>query len=661
VLPNSPTQSGGQNVGQGGQGNERDNPITGNQVVSGFKKFESEEEFMQYLADAREISNTSLSGWGGSRTMINVEMRMDFGEEAALAPTSKNLDMGSVNETSGASRVSDTNVQVAGIDEPDIVKTDGTNLFLSREIGNYYRAPVKEINSKKMLSLPYPTSLTNIIKAFPPAELKEIGEIEEGGNLLLVDNILAVFAQNKIYGFDISDLKNPKKEWTVSLEDNTQYLQARLYDGKIYLITRRDINYSSPCPIKPFIVNDITAAEIRCGDIYHPSVNIPVDVTYTASTINPKTGSMNTGISFVGSYDSTVYMSQKGLYVAYSHNESVFDFFAGFFIENKDIIPQSVITHLEKLQTYDLSDNAKMMEMQNIMNEVQQLLDGDEKLKIENEMKNRMDSYVDAHKRDLEKTSIVKIDIKNFKVKDIGAVPGHLLNQFSLDEYEGNLRVAITIGGGNQFRWQYGIDMEEENDVYVLDEKMQTIGKVTGLGKDEKIYSARFIGERGYLVTFKQIDPFFVLDLSNPRNPQVTGELKIPGFSSYLHPISDNIILGIGKEGSNVKMSLFDVSDPKNPTETAKYMLNEYWSEIQDTHHAFLQDSKHKVFFMPGNNGGYVFSYTDNKLKMEKAVSGFNARRAVYLDDYLYIIGDDNIVVLNETDWLRVNELQLSK
>ena len=633
----------------------KDNPTTNEEghAISGFEKFESEEEFVQYLADAREISASSFGGgWG----------RMERSDMIMAAPTNaKSLGMiESSNETSGAGRVSDTNVQVVGIDEPDIIKTDGTNLFFSSEIRRYPNAFEEGIYSKPP-AVPYPTALTNIIKAFPPAELQEIGEIEEGGNLLLVDNILAIFAQNKIYGFDVSDLKNPKKEWTVSLEDNMQYLQARLSDGKIYLVTRRNVNYSRLCPIRPFVVNDINTTEIRCGDIYHPSVITPADVTYTIATINPETGSMNTGISFVGSYNATVYMSQKGLYVAYSHNKSVFDFFAGFLIENKDIIPAHIITRLEKLQTYDLSDNAKMTEMGIIMNEVQQFLDGDEKLKMENEMENRMDSYVDAHKRDLEKTSIVKIDIESFKVQDIGIVPGHLLNQFSLDEYEENLRVAITIGGRNQFRWQYGIDMEEENDVYVLDEKMKTIGKVTGLGKDEKIYSVRFIGDRGYLVTFKQIDPFFVLDLSDPRNPQVTGELKIPGFSSYLHPISDNIILGIGREGSKVKMSLFDVSDPKNPTEVAKYMLNEYWSEIQNTHHAFLQDSKHEVFFMPGDQGGFVFSYKNNELKMVKAVSGLRARRAVYLDDYLYIIGDNKIVILNETDWQRVNELNLSE
>ena len=85
------------------------------------------------------------------------------------------------------------------------------------------------------------------------------------------------------------------------------------------------------------------------------------------------------------------------------------------------------------------------------------------------------------------------------------------------------------------------------------------------MGKDERIYSARFIGDKGYLVTFKQVDPFYVLDLSNPKKPEIKGELKIPGYSSYLHPISDDLILGIGKEGSVVKVSLFDVSDPTNP------------------------------------------------------------------------------------------------
>ena len=628
----------------------------GSKIVSGFEKFASEEEFEQYLADANELSSGGYrGGWNASDGMVMMETTMDI----SAAPTTFK---GSVGDESGVSpdRVSDTNVQVAGIDEPDIVKTNGTEIFISSENRYYWREPMPFVDgTDSKYPIQQPKVLTNIIKAFPPEALEEIGGIEEGGNLLLTEDILVIFSQDKIYGFDVSDPNSPEKEWTVSLEDNTQYSQARLYDGKIYLVTQSHIDRYNPCPIRPFSIDSGETLEVRCIDIYHPSVIAPVDVTYTIATIDPQTGSMNVGVSFLGSYDSTIYMSQNGLYIAYSYPGSVTDFLVGFFVENEDLFPPEMIARLKKLQGYDISDGAKLVEIELIMSELEHSLGGDEKLKIENEFQNRIDSYSALHGRDLEQTAIVKIGLSEFEIKNIGTVPGHLLNQFSLDEYDGNLRVAVTIGGQNHLRWQYGIDIEEANDVYILDKNMKTIGKVTNLGLDEKIYSARFIGDRGYLVTFKQIDPFFVLDLSDPKDPKVTGELKIPGYSSYLHPISENVILGIGREGSRVKMSLFDVSDPANPIEASKYMLDEYWSEIQNTHHAFLQDSKHGVFFMPGNKGGYIFSYKDNDLKMVKAVSGIHARRAVYLDDYLYIIGNDKIVILDETDWSRVKELDL--
>jgi len=213
------------------------------------------------------------------------------------------------------------------------------------------------------------------------------------------------------------------------------------------------------------------------------------------------------------------------------------------------------------------------------------------------------------------------------------------------------LRVASTISDGG---WN---SMGNENDVYVLNPDMRIIGSALGMGLDERIYSARFIGDKGYVVTFRETDPFYVLDLSNPANPTITGELKIPGYSSYLHPITNDLILGIGKEDANVKASLFDVSDPRNPVEASKYMLKEYWSDILNTHHAFLQDSRHEVFFLPGNEGGYVFSYKENDISLVKAVSDIRARRALFIDDYLYIFGDDEVVVLDETSWERVKEL----
>ena len=162
-----------------------------------------------------------------------------------------------------------------------------------------------------------------------------------------------------------------------------------------------------------------------------------------------------------------------------------------------------------------------------------------------------------------------------------------------------------------------------------------------------------------YVVTFRQIDPFYVLDLSNPSKPELKGELKIPGYSSYLHPLTNDSILGIGKEGSKVKLSLFDVSDPSDPQEVSKYMLDEYWSEAVNNHHAFLLDKKHGIFFIPGGKGAYIFSYDDNKLTLTKALSKTGIKRALYIDDYLYIIGNTEISVINENDWTEVNNLEL--
>ena len=111
-------------------------------------------------------------------------------------------------------------------------------------------------------------------------------------------------------------------------------------------------------------------------------------------------------------------------------------------------------------------------------------------------------------------------------------------------------------------------------------------------------------------------------------------------------------------EDWKVKISLFDVTSPENPTEIAKYILDEYWSDILNTHHAFLLDKKHEIFFLPGSKGGYVFSYKDYQLKLTKAVSDIMARRALYINDYLYIIGDDKIIVLNEINWEKVNKIE---
>jgi uncharacterized secreted protein with C-terminal beta-propeller domain len=630
------------------------NIITSGKDLSGFKKFSSKNELKEYLE--KSSSSQNIFDGGNIRTMTAFEGGM------VSAPGVSRDFKGGASESgvsTTAQRVSDTNVQVSGIDEPDILKTDGENIYFSSQ--NYYRGisePMIEMDIESKSIMPYyiNRAKTKIIKAFPPSDLEEKSSVDESGNLLISENNLIIFSGNFIYGYDIKDSENPKKKWNIELKNNNQFVQARLYNDKVYLITRKGIKRQNPCPIIPFAVEkeDIT---ISCESIYHPDVIVPADVTYNISTINVDTGKMDIGISFLGSYNSTIYMSKNSLYIAYAYSSDMINFFYNFILENNDIFSNAILERIKTLKGYDISQNTKMTELQIALEKFKNSMDKDDRLKFENEMQNRMSSYTNKHKRNLQKTDIVKVALSSLSVDSIGTVPGTLLNQFAIDEYKNNLRVATTIGQ-RSFRFGFFGSQQSENDIYVLDGNMNIMGFVLGLGLDERIYSVRFIEDKGYLVTFKQIDPFFVMDLSNPKQPKITGKLKIPGYSSYLHPIDKDRIVGVGKEGSKVKISLFDVSDPKNPKESAKYILDEYWSDVLNTHHAFLLDDKHKIFFMPGNKGGYVFSYKDGGLKFQKAVSGVLAKRALYLDDYLYIVGNDKIVVLNELTWERVNELK---
>ncbi|MDI6883061.1 MAG: beta-propeller domain-containing protein [Patescibacteria group bacterium] len=606
-----------------------------------FKKFSSEAEFKDYLQKAELMQGGGLGmGFGLREPMVVVET---VGLEET-APLPKGVEI--------PERVSETTVQVVGIDEPDIVKTNGQEIYFSPSKSYYPRGLIEIIPPPKI------KGEVKIIKAFPPADLNLEGKIDEAGDLLLKDNILVVFAGDKISGFDVSSPKNPEKKWKIELEDKSYLVGARLYKDRIYLITKTQIDTYRPCPIEPLKAEGVPLV-VKCLDIYHPTINVPIDVTFTASVLNPDSGGIEKTLSFVASSrDSVLYISEKAIYITYSFFEDFIKFYYNFFFEKaKDLVPVPLLEKLKKLIEYDISNQAKFTEFQILLQAHYNSLGDDERLKIQNEFSNRITDYYQEKKRELEKTGIVKIGLERFEVEAVGNIPGTPLNQFSLDEYQEHLRIAATIGERWGW-WMFSRMGESANDVYLLDKNLKITGKIQGLGLGERIYSVRFLESRGYLVTFKQIDPFFVLDLSDPENPELKGELKIPGYSSYLHPITEDKILGIGKEASQVKISLFDVENPSQPIELAKYNLDEYWSDILETHHAFLLDKKHRVFFLPGSKGGYIFSYKGNQLKLEKTVSNIRARRAIYINDYLYIIADEKIVVLDEINWERKKELE---
>ncbi|MEA2002944.1 MAG: beta-propeller domain-containing protein, partial [Actinomycetota bacterium] len=192
-------------------------------------------------------------------------------------------------------------------------------------------------------------------------------------------------------------------------------------------------------------------------------------------------------------------------------------------------------------------------------------------------------------------------DIHKFDISDptrsayvaTGRVTGFMLSQWSMSEYEGNLRVATTSAP----EWWWGAQGESESFVTVLDEQdgeLVEIGKVGGLGKGEQIYSVRFIDDVGYVVTFRQTDPLYTIDLSDPTDPTVVGELKILGYSAYLHPVGDGLLLGIGQDATEegrtlgTQVSLFDVSDLANPKRLHNYTLDNGYSSVEYDHRAFL-------------------------------------------------------------------------
>ncbi len=619
------------------------------------KKFKSEKDFKEYIAKAEETR-----GGTGIENMMREEtdsVGFPSSEMGLAAPLESSLK-------SIPGRVSQTNVQVLGIDEPDVVKTDGQEIYFSRE-GYGRPVPLPGVRDEEMKMpgmpssfYPYPNErAVQIIKAFPPAEIARIGKIDVAGNMLLSGDILVIFSNQSIFGYDVADPKSPKELWKIELKENNRLAGSRLYNDKIYIVTRNNIFTSRPCPLEPLSVKGV-AYPVRCEEIYYPEADVPVDSTFTAMVINLKSGEIEDSTSIVGSTgNSVVYMSPDALYVTYSYSGDMVDYIYDFFKEQHDLIPEEVVEKIATLKEYDISDSSKLNELRIILQKYKNTLSKDDILKLESETQNRMKDYATRHKRELERTGIIKMNVKGLDLAENGNVPGRLLNQFSLDEYQGNLRVAVTVGGG----WLSGLgsSTESSNDVYILNSNLKETGSLRDLGKEEKIYSVRFLQDKGYLVTFKQIDPFFVLDLANPKSPQVKGELKIPGYSSYLHPLAQNRILGIGKENNQVKISLFDVSDPSNPVEKSKYTLDEYWSEILNNQHAFLQDKKHEVFFLPGGKGAYVLSYKNDELKLVKAISETQVKRALYINDYLYLIGNSKITVWNENDWEKVKELEL--
>ena len=616
---------------------------SGSQTMNGYKRAGTASVLAQYMAESQ---NGFISD----------------GRAVAFAPQAATSFAESDSGANVADRVSETTVQVAGIDEPDIVKTDGKNIYISKE-GYYYGRPVPVMSSgeDRMATMPpfyEDQSKTTVVQAFPPEDLAEIGEIKERGEMLLVKETktLIILSQPEIVAYDISTPKTPVKKWSLSLKDNTSLITARLSDNTVYLVTQTWLDRTRPCPYIP-IARGTVDISIACSDVWVPMHIEPVQHAYTVLSLNPTTGVTTNSLSFAADGNvTTVAVFKNNLYLATKSYAAPYEVMTKVTIAAAtQYLSTAAREKILRIEGYDISASGKYSEIQQAISADLAAYDANKSLAIETDMQNTIAQELEKRKRELDRTSIVRIALPALTVAATGNVPGTLLNQFALDEHEGNLRVAVTVNGNV---WN-GSGGESVNDVYVLASDLTQKGRVLDLGRTERVYAVRFMGDTAYVVTFRQIDPFYVLDLSIPTAPKMVGELKIPGYSAYLEPLADGLVLGVGRDGNGVKLSLFDVTDPAHPTEKSKYLITDSWTEVEGNHHAFLKDGNHSVFFIPASEGGYVLSYAGGELTLKATVAGWSVKRAVYLDDFLYIIGDEKITVLDETTWKEIKTLTL--
>ncbi len=421
---------------------------------------------------------------------------------------------------------------------------------------------------------------------------------------MAANSIMAPYSAETFLAFyNISDRTKPELLRRLDFEGN--YTSSRLIDNRLYFITANYNFYPSDNNTLPRVFEkgeQISASKTTDRYIYPSVYYIDTPSALNASTVTVVQldniqAPVNSQV-FLMPAGETVYASQKALYVAYTKYISEYQLRMAV---AKEILwsrltdqERKRIESINSVDPFILSEDEKLVKINQIIEGYIRRLTPEEQknisTNIETEFKRQHPNLAD----ELEKTVIHKINFSDqgLTYTASGEVTGRLLNQYSLDEFNDNLRIATTRGQSWFGPMMFGsaVDMiapapenNSTNNVYVLDGSLKTIGRLENLAPGEKIYSSRFMGERAYLVTFKQTDPLFVIDLAKPDSPAVLGQVKLPGFSNYLHPYDDKTLIGVGREAIDkgdqgvdllgLKISLFDVTDPAEPKETSSIIL----------------------------------------------------------------------------------------
>ncbi|MFY9800675.1 MAG: beta-propeller domain-containing protein [Methanoregula sp.] len=643
------------------------------------KKFSSAEEIRDYIKNNTQLAQDLNYRNGGVLTPVPAPVIAE--QESSAKGVSISDALPSVGGI-GSHDYSQTNVQVAGVDEPDFVKNDARYIYVisgsTLTIVDAYPAASASVLSKTELEdTPREIFISDDSLVLLKTGSAEVSITKDQPVPSSAEKVAIMPPRYPYYRsapvthavfYDISDRAHPKvlKDYTI----DGDYVNARMIGNTIYLLSRESIYPYDDRIIVP-AVRESTKV-IMAPDVYYfDNPEQQYDFT-TITSFDARNGATKDAKTYLVGSGNILYVSPVAMYVSYQKYNNIYRPMLG--MEEPAVVgvksssgSSSGITRV----------SSSLMDDFNTMTET-------EKQALITDLRSGEQEVIQKSEIDQSITITHKIGIHNGVITYIakGDVPGYLKNQFAMDEYNGNLRVATTSDVWTN-RGQY-----EYNNVFVLDGSMKTIGSLTHIAEQEKIYSTRFIGDRLYMVTFKRIDPFFVIDLSTPASPKILGKLKIPGYSDYLHPYDKNHIIGIGKEtGTNdwggvstkgLKLALFDVSDVEHPTQIDKVEIGDSGTDSAalTDHRAFLFDKNKNLLVLPARvvitndnpdkyrgdqqriwYGAYVFGVTPEtgfvlKGNIEHSTSGGYAwygspsdvKRSLYIGDTLYTLSQKKIV-----------------
>ncbi len=622
-------------------------------------------------------------------------------ESAAMPVTSDQTTSFDMSKTgSSETDYSSTNVQVTNVDEPDYLKNDSKYVY---------------IVSQNTLS---------IIDAYPAESSKLILKIaldiesQHIQNMFLNDDRLVIFYNGQSdeeiipqFDFiprqsyisvthalivDVSDKENPiiLKDYSI----DGHFRDARMIGDYVYFVTNSNVNYQYPR--LPVIMED--SIKIMTPEAFYfdnveqfSNFNTLTAINIFDDTINSET--------FLMGYTGSFYVSKNNFYLTYQQNiphgfyeNSSKDRFFDIILP---LLPKNIQNEIQLIQEDTSIENSsvKWNAISELMQKSYNEMNKSDKEELFEKIRNALNEHDRKIQEDTRKTIIHKISIDEDEIEYVakGTVPGRLLNQFSMDESQDRFRVATTTEIYTQYEGTI-----RSNSVYVLDEQLKIVGELEEIAVDESIFSARFMDDRLYLVTFQQIDPFFVIDLSSDT-PKILGELKIPGFSNYLHPFDEEHVIGIGRDTKEVdngrvqqlgiKIALFNVADVNNPKVADDIVIGDSstQSEALYNHKAFFFDKSREILSIPISgdiknldinskmfapeynrwNGFYIFDINKTDGIENKGIIthteessrhyGMNNARTFYIGDVLYTASQEYLKMNSFNDLEEINSIKL--